>query len=450
MNNYYSYSDKMELTDSNKLNDLRWKGFNPSSYGNISLRNAFVEAGFDTRVSKPMIDQLVRVCTLFEVRGQHAEALNSALVGVYSCHFLKSDADSVFDVFGVNRTDFENVIKQYPGIPKEFKVASDEFNIFIVWMTHLIIKSNLPENIKKVGRITLFKMLHYKFYTSVINHNFPHGASPEVMQYVVDGLNAKFDIKNPDTPTWKLVIEKKSDELTSRSSIHWRTLETFVPDKRVTYVITDTQTRIRSTLINTVIQPYYKAKELNNKIGTYTNIQDINGERLIRDVAAIYDAMINGVCNQAVNINKFINNEYIKVVVAISTNISESMLRQLLVAFSNMAVVQISKGKTEETTIEGKEEVLIGYRAIVSNIIQKSYRDCIANKVDITSPLHIFEHVKNIYRSSRILDPDILLVKRSVDRFVNDSKVTTRDSTKASMKISFIIYILLLSFDYMK
>ena len=420
------------------------------AYGATSLRNAFIEAGFEVRISKPMIDQLVRVCTMFEVRGQHAEALNSALVGVYSCHFLQSDADSVFDVFGIDRIAFDGVIKQYPGIPKEFKVASDAFNILIVWLTHLVIKSSLPENIKKIGRITLFKMMHYKFYTSVVNHNFPHGASPDVMQYVVDNLNAKFDIKNPDTPTWKLIIERKSEELTSRSSIHYRTLETFIPDNKVTYVITDTQTRIRSTLINTVIQPYYKAKELNNKIGSYTNIQEINGERFIRDIAAIYDSMINGICNQAANVNKFINNEYIKVVVAVSTNITESMLRQLLVAFSNMSVVQQAKGKTEETTMDGKDEVLIGYRAIISNIVQKSYRDCIANKVDVSSPLHVFEHVKNIYRSSRIVDPDILLVKRSVDRFVNDSRVTSRDATKASLKISFIIYILLLSFDYMK
>ena len=115
-----------------------------------------------------------------------------------------------------------------------------------------------------------------------------------------------------------------------------------------------------------------------------------------------------------------------------------------------MSVVQTAKGNTEETTMDGKDEVLIGYRAIISNIIQKSYRDCITNKVDVSSPLHVFEHVKNIYRSSRIVDPDILLVKRSVERFVNDSKVTSRDATKASLKISFIVYILLLSFDYMK
>lgn len=420
------------------------------AYGPNSIRDVFIEAGFNIKITTPMIQQLVRVCNTFEIRQQHAEALNSACVGVYPIHFLQSDADSVFDSFGIDRIEFDRVVKQYPGIPKEFKVASDSYNILIVWLTHLVIKSSLPENMKKIGRITLFKMLHYKFYTSVVNHNFPHGANPDVMQYVVDQLNAKFDIKNPATPTWKLVMEKKSDELSSRSSIHWRTLETFIPDNKVTYVITDVQTRIRSTLINTVIQPYYKAKELNNKIGTYTGMQEVNGERFIRDVSSIYDAMITGICNQVVNVNKFVNNEYIKVVAAISTNISESLLRQFLIHFSNLATTQLAKNKTEEIVVEGKSDILLGYRVLITNLVQKSYRDCIVNKVNIASPLHVFEHVKNIYRSSRISDPDVLLIKRSVDYIVTHSKVTSRESTQASLKISFIIYILMLSFDYMK
>jgi len=415
-----------------------------------SLRAVFIDAGFEIKVTAAMINQLVRVCNTFEIRGKHAEALNSAQVGVYPCHFLQSDADSIFEVFGISRIEFDAEIKKYPGIPKEFKVASDAFNIFIVWMVHLILKSALTETMKKIGRITLFKIMHYKFYTSVVTHNFPHGASADVMQYVVDNLNAKFDIKNPETPTWKAVIEKKSEELTSKSSIHYRTLETFTPDNRVTYVITDTQTRIRSTLINTVIQPYYKAKELNNKIGSYSNMQEIDGERFLRDITSIYDSMIIGICNQVVNINKFINNEYIRVVVAVSTNISDSMLRQLLIAFSNTATMQLAKQQVDEITFEGNSKIIVGYRELITNIVQKSYRDCINNKVNVSSPLYVFQHVKNIYRSSRIIDADILLVKRSVDYFVSNSKISSRESTQASLKIAFIIYILMLSFDYLK
>lgn len=415
-----------------------------------SLRAAFIDAGFEIKVTPMMINQLVRICNLFEIRGKHAEALNSALVGVTPCHFLQTDADSIFEVFGINRVEFDAVIKKYPGIPKEFKVASDAFNIFIIWMVHLVFKAPLTETMKTLARVTLFKMMHYKFYTSVVTHNFPHGANADVMQYVVDNLNAKFDIKNPATPTWKAVIEKKSEELTSKFSIHYRTLETFTPDNRVTYVITDTQTRIRSTLINTVIQPYYKAKELNNKIGSYTNMQEIDGERFLRDITSIYDSMIVGICNQVVNINKFIDNEYVRVVVAVSTNISDSMLRQLLIAFSNTATMQLAKQQADDITHDGKSKIIVGYRELVTNIIQKSYRDCINNKVNVSSPLYVFEHVKNIYRSSRIIDEDILLVKRSVDYFVTNSKISSRESTQASLKIAFIIYILMLSFSYLK
>ena len=415
-----------------------------------SLRNVFIDEGFEIKIAPSMIQQLLRVVASWEVRGQHAEALNSAMVGIYPIHFLQSDADAIFDVFNVDRIAFDRAIKLYPGIPKEFKVASDNFNLFCLWITHLIIKSSMSESIKKQGCVALFKMLHYKFYTSVVNHNFPHGAQPEVMQYVVDNLNAKFDIKNPKTPTWKLVIEDKSAILSSRASIHWRALETFTPDNKVTYCLTDVQTRIRSTLINTVIQPYYKAKELNNKIGSYTNVQDINGERKLRDVASLYDTMITGICNQVVNINKLINSEYIHVVVAISTNISDSMLRQALVAFSNIATQQLAKQKADDEDGDGDKKILVGYKALITNVIQKSYRDCIMNKVNVASPLHVFEHVKNIYRSSRINDPDVLLITRSVEWWMLQTKVTSRESTLASLKIAFIIYILMLSFDYMK
>jgi len=38
-------------------------------------------------------------------------------------------------------------------------------------------------------------------------------------------------------------------------------------------------------------------------------------------------------------------------------------------------------------------------------------------------------------------------VKESVEAFVLDTKMSSRDSTRASLKIAFIIYLMLLTFD---
>ena len=64
------------------------------------------------------------------------------------------------------------------------------------------------------------------------------------------------------------------------------------------------------------------------------------------------------------------------------------------------------------------------------------------------SRLAILDKVRNTFRSSRVNDPDILRIKDSVEHLVEIAKVTSRDSTKASLKIAFILYIILLTFDY--
>ena len=68
-------------------------------------------------------------------------------------------------------------------------------------------------------------------------------------------------------------------------------------------------------------------------------------------------------------------------------------------------------------------------------------------KVKMTSKLAILQEVINLYKASRVSDPEILKVKESVEAFVLDTKMSSRDSTRASLKIAFIIYLMLLTFD---
>ena len=69
------------------------------------------------------------------------------------------------------------------------------------------------------------------------------------------------------------------------------------------------------------------------------------------------------------------------------------------------------------------------------------------DKVNLKSKVAILMKASNLYRSSRISDPEILKIKSSVDAFVLDSKISKRESTLASLKIAFIVYIILLTFD---
>ena len=411
----------------------------------LSLKQLCMQR-FNITITKRMIDQLVRVCTLYEVRDDHVEALNSPMLGVNKIHFFDKDQRAVFDVFEVDRNDFAKMIQQ-SGLNKDFKVSSDVYNVFTVYMAHCIMKSSLPKSVQEEGCFALWKMLQYKFFSSIVNHMLPYKPNPDVMQATLDGLSAKFDIVNKETNTWKLVMEARARELCQKEgNIHYHSILNFTPDQKVVYVLSDVQTRLR-TKIKLVVQEYYKTLEEGKRIASTTmTTDDLEGEKIVKELTGSLDNMIAVICNKALNANQFIRNDVVRIVSKLVPNIRPDMMRTLLMFFSNQSVVQYQKHKQDEIDKTGR--YLIGYHILITEIIQRSYRLCILEKVNMKSRLAILDKVRNTFRSSRVNDPDILRIKDSVEHLVEIAKVTNRDSTKASLKIAFILYIILLTFDY--
>ena len=411
----------------------------------LSLKQLCMQR-FNITITKRMVDQLVRVCTLYEVRDDHVEALNSPMLGVNKIHFFDKDQRAVFDVFEVDRNDFAKMIQQ-SGLNKDFKVSSDVYNVFTVYMAHCIMKSSLPKSVQEEGCFALWKMLQYKFFSSIVNHMLPYKPNPDVMQATLDGLSAKFDIVNKETNTWKLVMEARARELCQKEgNIHYHSILNFTPDQKVVYVLSDVQTRLR-TKIKLVVQEYYKTLEEGKRIASTTmTTDDLEGEKIVKELTGSLDNMIAVICNKALNANQFIRNDVVRIVSKLVPNIRPDMMRTLLMFFSNQSVVQYQKHKQDEIDKTGR--YLIGYHIMITEIIQRSYRLCILEKVNMKSRLAILDKVRNTFRSSRVNDPDILRIKDSVEHLVEIAKVTSRDSTKASLKIAFILYIILLTFDY--
>ena len=211
-------------------------------------------------------------------------------------------------------------------------------------------------------------------------------------------------------------------------------------------MLSDVQTRLR-TKIKLVVLEYYKTLEEGKKIASTTmTTDDVDGEKIVKELTGSLDNVISVICNKSLNANQFIRNDIVKIVVKLIPNIRPDMMRTLLMFFSNQAVVQYQKQKQDEIDKTGR--YLIGYRILITEIIQRSYRLCIMEKVNLKSRLAILEKVRNTYRSSRINDPNILRIKDSVEHLVELTKISSRDSTKASLKIAFIVYIIMLTFDY--
>lgn len=408
----------------------------------VPLKQLFTK-NFNFTPSSKIAKELVRWMILYENRDTHAEALNTPLLGVFRLKFVPKDADALFDILEINRSEFTSIIEQ-SSINTDFIVASDPFNLLTMWSAHKFYTSSLPKNVREEACTALFYMLLVKFFSSFVGHMFPHGARQDVMEATIDGLSDKFDIKHANTNTWKLVMMDRAHELLDPKNIHFSTLKSFSTDERVTYVITDTQTRIR-TKIKLVVQEYHETLKKGVAIRESEIVEDdIEGNKVIKELKNNFDTMITSVANRVLNINQFVRSDYIKIACAKSANVTDDMLRQLLIKFSTLATYQYRKHKQEDIDKTGNYR---GYLVLIRNMIQRTYRSCIMEKVNMNSKLAILDKTCNLYRSSRVNDEEILKVKASVDAFVEESKVSRREATNASLKILFIVYIILLSFD---
>lgn len=400
------------------------------------------------KITNEFIQDLVEYCAMFETKNQHGEALNSPLLGVTPIYFTSVDRSILFSLMQIEENVIEEIIDNVPGIEQNWVVARDEYNQLILWLSHRIFNSNLAKEKIELGLTTIFKLLHYKFFTSIVFNSYKHGADKATMEAVIASLSNKYDIVKEKT--WKGVIEARSKDVFAPDSIHLETLRNFTEDTDVLYLLSDIQSRIRQK-IRLVTEIYYQQKEQGNLIGSYGMVDEVDGEKVITSQTNVFDTMIEGMIVQCQTTARFLDNELITVLCSKFQYISEEMLRSVLTMFTDLAAMQANSGdlfkvKKDKTG----EEIYIGVGIMVREIIQKTYRACILDKINMNSKSSILIKTMNLYTSSRITDESILLIKKSLLNFVVGCQKSSRDATNSSLVIALVLYLMIRSFDYLK
>lgn len=399
---------------------------------------------FEFKIDNRLAANIIRWRKCYEV--QYPSVLNTPLLGVEPFGFFPKNCNALFDTLGIDREEFKRAIRQ-SSIDNSFRVASDDYNLLTIWVAHCFTNTTaISRNMKDEVIQCLFFMLIMKFFSSVCRNFFPYRANRTVMEATIDNLTNKFDIKKPGTSTWKQLFDKRAELMTdtSANNIHYDTLKNFMPDKKIAYVLTNIQTNVRMR-VREIATLYYEAvKNGNSVIETNLTGEDKEGNKTIKELQNSYDSMIESICNRALNIQQFIRTDFVKIVCALCSNVKPEMIRTVLMQFSSLATLQYRRNKGDDMDKTGK--LYSGYHILISNLIQRTYRACIVDKVPLKRA-YILKKAMNLYRSSRIIDPVVVTVKESVSKFVNDTKVSSRDATNSSIKIALILYFILMSFD---
>ena len=409
---------------------------------NLPLKNLFSK--FDFTVDRKLAESIIRWKIAYETRDTHSDALNTPLLGCAKIGFFNKDSQALFDILHVNRDDFKQAVRQ-SSVDPNFQVASDEYNLLTVYAIHRFMTSTLQEKIRNEAVKALVFMLLVKFFSSLMRHYLPYGANQGVMELTIDSLSDKFDIKHKETSTWKLVMEARAEEMITPGNIHWNAFMTFIPDNKVTYVITDLQTRIR-TKVRLIMSIYYDMIKRERTIAsTMMTGETPAGKKVVNELNNSFDSMISTISNRAINAQQFIVMDYVRLCSKLVPNVREDLMKNMLMTFSSAASLQYQKKQGD--LLSKDKSMFLGYHILIQNIIQCSYRDAIVKKVNLKNRWDILKNALNLYRSSRVNDKKVGMIKLTVERIIVGKKFSSRDATNASLKIAFIAYIMLMSFD---
>lgn len=453
------------------------------------------------KVTPQLANAVIKLVQNYETKGTHPEAFNSPYLGLYPCYFLTKDRDdffSLFDssfdevnqlivnattgsnrnaaVFGIksrallepilkyardffnnrgftnesnlSKSDIKNAMKDITSINLNYKVASDPFNLFSIYVVYIFLSSNLPEKLKREAAFSVLMFLQYKFFTSLVNHRFKYKPSLEAMQATFEAISGRFDIKTYGT--WKEVLRARASDFLDKHSVHYKTLCVLEPDTKVLYVVTDLQTRIRNQ-INLFTEEFMRIKETQDRIGGYSlQGTDPDGNATIVDISDHFDAMVSGVYQDAMSISHFLDDTLIRLIVKFFTSLNQTNFRSVLISFSEYAVKQARSGQQLSTEKINGESVNVGAYVLINSIIQKTYRYLNLNNVNIRNVGALLKATKEVYGSSRIADEGIVEVRRSVSYLLTKIQSSTREATLTALRSAFVIYIIMLSFKYLK
>jgi len=403
----------------------------------------------NTPITAEFVNRLVEYCVMFETKNEHSLALNSYLLGVYPIYFTNVENSLFFSLLELDCEKIKSILKDHPLIDPNWTVVNDPYNYMIVFTAYRVITSSLKEELKERALLSLFKMLQYKFFTSLVQHYYKFGADKEVMDATIKDLTARYDIVKYGT--WKEVIEVRSRDIYSPESIHRKTLETFKDDQAIIYVLSDIQSRIRQK-VKLVTQEYYKNKDWNNEIRSYNLVDEVDGEKVITATTNTLDNMIAQMLQQIQTPSRFVDDELITALSNKFTAINQDMFRRVLYAFTENAQLQFDSGDSKKTIRNRKDEnalIYVGAELLITELIQKTYRFCILMKTNMKSKGDILTKTINLYSSSRVSDEDILTIKRSVVYFITNTGESVRPATIASMSIAFILYVIIRSMQYL-
>ena len=209
------------------------------------IKSVFAEATHHLPIDKELIRKIKTYAIYFVNKNQdHIAFFGGNLLGVQVIRFKEEDKNRWYDdILDLDEYYLRDELHSLDKINPEFKVSSDAFYLSCAALANAIYNSpHLSSSEKETGMINAFMIMQYKMITSIMVNYFPYPADPGVAAATYAALSMKFSLKIYGT--WNKLLEARSKDIISTSSIHYKTITEMNDDTAVIYLLSDIKTRL--------------------------------------------------------------------------------------------------------------------------------------------------------------------------------------------------------------
>lgn len=377
----------------------------------------------DLKIDTELIDRIQRYrIGIFSKNNEVIEFMSSNLMGVHRIRMSDSDIEEFFIMFDVDKQELAKDITKLKGIKKEWKVATNPFNMLCAILLHLIATSNIKEDQKSVGEEEVFYIMAYRFLTSYYSVAFAVPLDPDLAKTVYEHLNNKSLIKR--TGSNFEVFRHKSYIVKRESKLYKKIL------RFNTYDAKDVISAISGTIKGYTISQYKVLMEIKEEASAIHNkslISDGEDGEYMVDVE-----------------NK--NYEYYNI------------LRRIVMIDSELyhpKLIQLIDDLFPRTDIESVKKVIHSLpdyvltnpshmEAILSKIVSANIEYLYVTKMYPPydkSVTPMLKHLKNYWSSSKVKEPKVKEVKEELYRITKE--VTGKNTRWVVVSTSIIVIIYL-------
>jgi hypothetical protein len=363
---------------------------------------------------------------------EHISFFGGNTTGVQVVRFLPSDRDKWFDeVLETSDGPLEEKLHALPTVNSEWHISSDTMNLSCVWLAHIIFNSpNLNTEQKHTVLIDIFLILQYKYVTSILFRYFRYPAEKATAEATYSLLSYKYALKLHGS--WSAFLLARAEELISSDSIHYKTIVSMDEDKDVTYLLSDSQGRIRD-MIKNIYSVFDRVHKQGIKISTTSSVTtDHEGEEILKDKSKgllAYGRYLNSIVTDK---NSFIKLELIDLI----SKLVHTAPPKLII--ESLEWISTNYKETNTKIIEEalNETLLHSFDYLTNN------RDLIRNNSDLGV---LLSRLKGVYMSSRSTDVVLIELRIKVEKIVRMATGSKNDSVISSVRTAVLLYIVIRS-----